>query len=132
MLDDECQDCRLETRAVEAEGQVGGFGQVLLVERRSETCIRPVAVLHSRDAEFLAAAHNACLGMSLRELRELAGNGGAAALRYVPPPEETVRQAWAAGTAADRPPWPEYFMDEDPDGGFVGDGMQAAKLEATP
>lgn len=69
MLEDQKQEWPLETHSVSEKGQTGGFGDLLLVERRDSTTVRPVALLGGRDAEFLAAAHNACLGLTLEELK---------------------------------------------------------------
>lgn len=94
-MEDQAQEYPLEVRSVEAAGQTGGFGTLLLVERRPGR-LRLVAVLNSRDAEFLAAAHNACLGLTLHELQALADGGGVRQLLRGATPEEALRQTGLA------------------------------------
>lgn len=79
MLEYEKQEWPMEAHTIKEKHQVGGFGDLLLVERRGPTMIRAVGLLSSRDAEFLVAAHNACLGLTLGELKTFA-NGKLAKL----------------------------------------------------
>ena len=67
-------DGTLDYSTVAAPNQKGGYGHYLLFERHTDS-VCPVAVVGWRVAAFGSASWNACRGLKLIQIKELADKG---------------------------------------------------------